>query len=111
MPDDMETEIINEMLTFGALELVGYDKENNEPLYRITEKMEHINKALFDEHKNNVHSDVMLLWERRILDVDLTEENPIVKLTPLAFDERALSDLPYELKIALNEIKRVLLPE
>lgn len=110
MPDDMETEIINEMLISGALELVGYDKENNEPLYRITEKMEHINKALFDEHKNNVHADVMLLWERRILDVDLTEENPIVKLTPMAFDQEVISALPNDLIAALNEIKRVLLP-
>jgi hypothetical protein len=110
MSDDMETEIINEMLTSGALEFAGYDKETNEPLYRITEKMEYVNKALFDEHKNNVHTDMMLLWEQRILDVDLTEENPIVKLTPRAFNEQAVSSLPDELKIALKEIKRVLLP-
>lgn len=90
-------EIINELIMSGALEIEGIDPETNEFLYRITEKMKHANKALYDEHINSIYSDTMYFWERGFVDVDdFTNVNPKISLTSKAFDIDAISKLPIE---------------
>jgi hypothetical protein len=90
-------EIMQELLEAGALELEGIDPETGEFLYRITEKMKDVNKALYDEHMNIIYADTMYFWERGFLNVDdFTSINPIISLTSKAFDAKAISELPLE---------------
>jgi hypothetical protein len=90
-------EIMQELLEAGALELEGIDPETGEFLYRITEKMKDVNRALYDEHMNIIYADTMYFWERGFLNVDdFTSINPIISLTSKAFDSKAISKLPLE---------------
>jgi hypothetical protein len=90
-------EIVQELIEAGALELEGIEPETGEFLYKITEKMKDINKALYDEHLNMIYADTMYFWEKGFLDVDdFTNINPIISLTPKAFDAKAISELSIE---------------
>lgn len=104
-----EEEIILELVEKGALQVVGTDTETGEIIYKVTEKMKDVNPLLFKEHLDNVHDETMFLWEHRFLDINVTEDNPIVKLTPKAFDPEAISSLPLLKRLALEDIKSILL--
>jgi hypothetical protein len=107
-------EIVQEMIEAGALELEGIDSESGEFLYKITDKMKDINKALYDEHLNMIYSDTMYFWERGFLDIsDFSSVNPMISLTSKAFDPKAISELSLEkaelfirIKDALKENKK-----
>lgn len=89
--------IVQEMIEAGALELEGIDSESGEFLYKITDKMKDINKALYDEHLNMIYADTMYFWERGFLDIsDFSNPNPMISLTSKAFDVKAISELSVE---------------
>lgn len=100
---------INDLLSKGALEIAGVDEKSGEILYKVTSIMKKVDPELFAEHENTVHTETMYLWENGFLDIDVTEDNPIVKLTPLAFDEKAIIDLPIDKRISLEDIKSILM--
>ena len=90
-------QIVQEMIEAGALELEGIDPESGEFLYKITDKMKDINKALYDEHLNMIYADTMYFWERGFLDIsDFSSSNPMISLTSKAFDAQAISKLSIE---------------
>lgn len=102
-------EIMQELLEAGALELEGIDPETGEFLYRITEKMKDVNKALYDEHMNIIYADTMYFWERGFLNIDdFTSINPIISLTSKAFDANSISELPLEKAELFLRIKEAL---
>jgi len=87
--------VIDGLIKAGAIEEDGTDPITGEILYRITAKMKDINPDLYNEHLNVMHSDTMYFWERGFVDIDdITSNNPIVTLTPKAFDAKSISDLP-----------------
>jgi hypothetical protein len=43
------------------------------------------------------------------LDIDVTEANPIVKLTPKAFNPEAVAGLPILKRLALEDIRSILI--
>lgn len=106
---EIEDQIILELVEKGALEIVGTDKETNEIIYKVTDKMKEVNPLLFEEHQNHVHDETMFLWENGFLDIDVTEVNPIVKLTPKAFNPDAVARLPLLKRLALEDIKSILI--
>jgi hypothetical protein len=109
MMPDFEQDIINDLVDKGALEIVGVDEKTSELLYKVTPKMKEVNEALYDQHQDHVHQETMYLWERGFLEIDVTEDNPIVKLTKKAFDERHVANLPLLKRLALEDIKSILL--
>jgi hypothetical protein len=50
----------------------------------------------------------MALWAEGFLDIDVTETNPMVKLTPKAFDDAEVDKLPKEKQYTLKEIIRII---
>lgn len=109
--DDNYQKIIDEFISEGALEAVGIDPYTQETMYRVTPKMKKINPEFYNEHQDQFHSEAMYLWELGFLDIDVTEENPIVKLLPSAFDEEKVGKLPSEKRFVLEDIKRILMKE
>jgi hypothetical protein len=57
------------------------------------------------------NSHVTRLWELDMIDMDITSENPIVRLTKKAFHPVFLSKLDEDEKYTLQEIKRNLIRE
>jgi hypothetical protein len=102
-------ETIEALILSGAIEVSGIDSKTQEPLYRFNSKIQKIMPELYREHLNEVNRDIMALWEKGFLSVDLLEEDPVVTLTDKAFYDDEIEDLSKEEQISLFEIKRLIL--
>lgn len=105
IPEDKDA--IDYLILNKALEVAGIDS-NGELLYAFTPKIKEIMPALYKEHMNHVNSEIMVLWEKGFVDIDLLSEEPVVTLTKKSFNESEISKLPEEQRWGLNEIKRLL---
>jgi len=106
--DDMNQELIDSLILSGGLQVAGIDSETGEFLYQFTPKLKEISPILYNEHVNHVNGELMRLWEKGFLDINLVDNNPIVRLTPKALDESELSRLSKEDRWGIEEIKRLL---
>jgi hypothetical protein len=105
--DNINQEIDNLILS-GALQVAGVDSETGDFLYQFTPKLKEVSPELYDEHVNHVNGELMRLWEKGLLDINIADENPIVRLTEKALDENELSKLSKEDRWGIEEIKRLL---
>jgi hypothetical protein len=99
---------IEELILSGALEVSGIDIDSGEMLYNFTDKLKDINPDLFKDMSDYISTETMALWAEGFLDIDVTEKNPMVKLTPKAFDDAEVGKLPKEKQYTLKEIIRII---
>lgn len=99
-----EEEFVDNLIRLGAVEFIGFDKDTGEPLYVITEKLGEIDPDLRDKIANSFHREMMDLWEKGFLDMDVTTANPLVRITEKAFDPNEVAKLDENQKINLNQI-------
>ncbi len=89
--------MVDDLILAGAIEVDGIDPITGEFLYKVTDKMELVNKDLYEAHIGVIYADTMYFWERGFLEIDdITSKNPIIALSPKCFDLKAISDLPYD---------------
>jgi len=106
--DDMNQEIIDKLILSGALQVAGIDSETGDFLYQFTPKLKDVSPELYHEHVNHVNGELMRLWEKGFLDINMIDENPIVRLTEKALDTQELLKLSKEDRWGIEEIKRLL---
>jgi hypothetical protein len=106
--NDKNQEMIDKLILEGALEVAGLDQETGDFLYQFTQKLKDISPELYEEHINHVNTELMKLWEKGFLNINMMDENPIVTLTEKALDLNELSALSKEDRWGLEEIKRLL---
>lgn len=106
--DDASKETIDRLILSGALQVAGIDSETGDFLYQFTDKLKHVSPELYDEHINHVNGELMKLWEKGLLNINLSDENPIVTLTEKAMDDNELAKLSKEDRWGIEEIKRLL---
>lgn len=104
-----ENDDIEELILSGALEPAGIDPETGEMLYNFTDKLKDVNPQLHREVNNTFSSHIMRLWELDMITMDITSQNPMVNLTPKAFDPKLMESLEEEVAYTLKEIKRSLI--
>jgi hypothetical protein len=105
---DEEDKIIEELILNGALEVSGIDMETGEVLYTFTDKLAQFSPPLHEDMTNYFHSEMMFLWENGFIDMDITSDNPMVRLTKKALDESKLLGLGKDQLFSLKEIIRIL---
>lgn len=105
-PDEAAELALVNLIDKGAIAFEGLD-ETGEPIYRFTEKLQEVAPDLYNMHMSMLNAEVMALWEKGFIDMDLFEENPTVKLTTKAFDQVFIDELNDHLQKFLKEIKRV----
>lgn len=104
-----EDKLIEELILKGALEVVGFDSENKELLYSITEKMKDIMPEIYEDHMNLVNKGMLDLWEKGFVDIDFLKDDPIVTLTDKASNKKELAKLTKEEIWSINELRRLLM--
>ncbi len=97
---------IEDLILSGAVEPAGLDPETGEMLYTFTNKLGDVHPALAREVENMFDSHVMKLWELGMVSMNVMEKNPMIKLTPKAFDIELIKSLDEEVSYTLKEIKR-----
>jgi hypothetical protein len=99
---------IEELILSGALEVSGVDIDTGEMLYNFTDKLKDVSPELFKDMSDYISTETMSLWAEGFLDIDVTEINPMVRLTPKAFDDSEISKLSKEKQYTLKEIIRII---
>lgn len=103
-----EDDAIDQLILSGALEVAGIDMETGQPMYNFTEKLIDVSPELHKEVALYFSRETMSLWSHGFLDMDVTEPNPIVRITEKALDENEVSKLSKESRYTLMEIMRVI---
>ena len=104
MDDDS---LIEELILKGGLEFAGID-DQGQPLYNLTSEIKEIMPELYEEHLNYINKEVMNLWEKGFVDIDLLNNDPLISLTKKAFSDEDINLLTKEEQRSILEIRRVL---
>lgn len=102
---------IEDLILNGAIEVAGLDPETGEMLYSFTNKLKEVSPVLHREVRNMFDYHMMKLWEIGMVEMNVMDKDPLVTLTPKAFDEESIKSLEEELAFTLKEIKRGLATE
>jgi hypothetical protein len=105
--DDYSKEI-EELVFLGAFEFYAFDEETMEPLYKPTEKLKYINPKLHEDITLYFSETTTTLWQKGFIDMDITIEDPIVKLAEKSFNKEELLKLDKNERVVMGEISRVL---
>jgi hypothetical protein len=103
-----EDDAIEKLILAGALEVAGIDIDTGEPVYNFTEKLIDVNPELHSEVSTYFSRETMALWQEGFLDMDITEKNPIVRLTQKALDKIEVANLNKDKRYTLKEIIRII---
>jgi hypothetical protein len=103
-----EDDEIKRLVSLGALEQSGIDKETGESLYSFTDKLAIMNPSLHKDISLYFYNETMYLWSHGFLDMDVTSSNPVVRLGPKAFDSTAVNLLEKNKRLVFEEISKVL---
>lgn len=106
-----EDDKIEEMILNGSLEIAGIDIESGEMLYQFTDKLQQEDPELYEDVNHYFHKEMMSLWQHGFIEMDITQDNPRVKVTEKAFDRNQVKKLSKENQFSLKEILRVLRTE
>ena len=87
--------LIDELILDGSLEVAAVN-EKGEFLYHFTDKLESNRPDIHKEFMEMMWLGVRHLWTKGFVDMDITQEEPLVKLTELAFDDKARNSLQKE---------------
>jgi hypothetical protein len=104
-------DIVDDLILQGAIIPIGVDPTTGETLYSFTDKLQSVAPAIHKAMVEHFHENVMLLWQKGFLDMDVTVINPMVRLTKKALDQTQTSILSHDEIITLNEIVKNMMQE
>lgn len=99
----------DKMVLLGLVEPAAIDPTTGEMLYSFSKDLEKTNPQLHQLIMDNFYMSALKLWELGFISMDITHKNPMVGLTPKAFDEDQIKGLDEDMRFSLGEIKRGLL--
>lgn len=104
-----EASDFDKLVLSGIVEPAALDQETGEMLYTFNKDLDKINPELHKLVLNNFVDSAMKLWQLGFLNMDVTSKNPLVSLTPRAFDQNKIDELDEDMQFSLKEIKRNLM--
>jgi len=104
-----EDQVFEDLILKGALEPCGIDIETGDMLYNFTDKLKTISPELHNEFSRYFSTEVYALWEEGFLDMNVTENNPSVYITPKALNADEIKKLDRDKQYTLKEIIRLML--
>jgi hypothetical protein len=99
-----EDDAFEELLLNGAIEISGIDEQSGEMLFNFTEKLKDVDPKLYDKMTDFFNQELMRLWEKGFISMDITQKNPTVSLTQKALDEIEISSLTIDQRVHLEDI-------
>ncbi len=99
-------EIIDALISYGALELDAVDVKSGQFVYKVTDKLKEVFPAMYEEISEQIYKDTMSLWQKGLLSMDVTSANPLVAPTEKALDRASWIDLSDGEYSTMNTIMR-----
>jgi hypothetical protein len=103
-----EFDSVDKLILNGGLEFAGTDSETGEPLYRPTDRLKELDSKLSDDLSIYFSEVTLKLWEKGFIDMDITEEDPLVKIGPKGLDIDAIKSLDKDQRVVIEEIIKAL---
>lgn len=91
--DDEVDKLIDLFILAGFMEVVGIDGKTGEFLYGFTPKMREVSPTLFYEIQNAISNEILNLWAAGFLDIEISGEDAMVRLTQKCTDIDAIEQL------------------
>lgn len=102
---DDEQDIVEYLLSIGALEEAGTDADSGEPLYKLTKKSEEFIPEFTELFYQEFSNHVFFLWQKEFIDVIFDDEGePMISPNEKAFDEDTWDTLNIESVFVLRQI-------
>jgi len=101
-------EIFDKLILTGGLRFVGKDPETGQNMYIKTEMLKDIDPKLDFALGKYFSEMVMRLWEKGFIDMDVTDANPIVKLSEKSLNVEQVNSLNADERSALKQLMKVL---
>jgi hypothetical protein len=102
-------ESLEDLILRGYVEVSGIDSQTGNILYSFTDLAREEMPNLQKEFEEEFHRNIMYFWEQGFLDMNVFEENPMIRLNPKALDKSAVESLSIEqlqaLKIIINALR------
>jgi hypothetical protein len=104
MGGNMEEELVEYLLSIGALEYV-FDDEDGEAVYRLTPDAKDLVPELYEEHIKDFNSVVFSLWNKNLIDVVFDEDGePLVGINDNTTNQDMIKELDRQEREAIQEI-------
>jgi hypothetical protein len=100
-------DIIDSLILSGALEVTAIDSESGQLVYAVTDKMEELAPEIYREINDQIHKDVMSLWQKNLLIVDIMSDKPEVCPTEMALDRANWTNLSDSEYSTMNTVMRM----
>lgn len=92
------------LLESGAVEISGIDSKTGDMLYRFTDNLKEVDPTLYNAMTEAFYKDLLSLWEKGYLSMDITAENPIVSITEKAVRAIGVDSLSEDERSYLDQI-------
>jgi hypothetical protein len=100
-------EVIDALILTGALEISAMDAETGEMVFAVTEKMERVAPEIYKEILEQANRDVLSLWEKGLLLMDITLDSPEVSPSEEALDRANWINLSESEYNTMNAVMRM----
>jgi hypothetical protein len=104
-----DEELIEDLILKGGLQAAGVDSQTGELLYAFTPKIKEIMPELYEDHISSVNTEIMGLWEKGYINIDLFQKDPVITLSEKALNKEEVDKLSKKDQWSLYEIKRILI--
>jgi hypothetical protein len=105
--DEIE-KLIDRFILLGLIDIVGVDSVTGEFLYQISPELNEMFPQIQNYMADQFLSEILSLWVKGFVAMDIAEESPNVSLTKLAFDEEKIAELTIEERNALFMIMSIM---
>lgn len=99
---------IDRLILNGGIEFAGKDSETGELLYRPTDRLKEIDSRLSEDLSVYFSEITLILWQKKFLDMDITEKDPLVRLAEKSFDPNAIKSLEKNERVVIEQIIKAL---
>jgi hypothetical protein len=106
--DEAISQIIDDLILEGGLEVAGVDPDSGEMLYAFTPKVKDLMPELYEDHLNFVNAELMVLWEKGYVNIDFLMDDPLISLTNKANNPDEVKKLSKQERWSLQELKRAI---
>lgn len=102
--EDFDPTVVEKLILSGAVEAAGID-EDGKMTYRFTKEAQNIAPDLYNSYMEQFYADLMSLWEKGFISMDITEQNPKVTIIASKFiDDEATANLTQQERNSLHFI-------
>ena len=100
----MDKELIEYLLSIGALEFVYVDSDD-EDIYRFTKDAKELVPDIYNEHMKEFNNIIFSLWMKNIIDIMFDENGePLIGVNDNTYSQDAIDELEEDEQNALREI-------